>query len=57
MTKFVYTYNKVTKEYQVSKDGISSATFKHLRDCKLSWKMIKNIKVTSSNGEVIVWVR
>lgn len=44
MSKYAYVYDKLTKEYRVVRDGISSAFFKHLRDCKYSWKLIKHLK-------------
>ena len=42
--KYKYAYNKLTKEYTVTRDGFSSAPFRSLRDCKLSWKLLKNMK-------------
>lgn len=48
--KYKYTYDKLTKEYQVIRDGFSSAPFSNLRDCKLSWKLLNNMK-WSINGK------
>ena len=53
MSKFAYTYNNLTKEYQVTRDGVSSAYFKHLRDCKLSWKFMISLIKASKRIEVI----
>lgn len=51
MSKYVYIYDKLTKEYRVVRDGISSASFKHLRDCKFSWKLMKHL--VNSKIEVV----
>lgn len=48
--KYKYSYNKITKEYTVTRDDFSSAPFSNLRDCKLSWKLLKNMK-WSVNGK------
>ena len=52
MSGFTYKYNKTTREYQVVKDGIASAWFNHLRDCKLSWKFMVGL----INAEIVVEV-
>ena len=44
MSKYIYIYDKLSKEYRVVRDGVSSAPFKHLKDCKLSWKLMKALK-------------
>lgn len=48
--KYRYTYDKLAKTYTVTRDGLSSAPFSSLRDCKLSWKFLKNMK-WSINGK------
>lgn len=53
MSKFVYVYDNLSKEYQVNRDGVSSAYFKHLRDCKLSWKFMMSLIKASKRIEVI----
>ncbi len=53
MSKYVYIYDKLTKEYRVVRDGISSASFKHLRDCKFSWKFMMVLIEASKRIEVI----
>ena len=53
MSKFQYIYNKSTKEWTVVRDGVSSAPFKHLRDCKYSWKFMKALVRASKNIEIV----
>ena len=53
MSKYTYIYDKLTKEYRVVRDGMSSASFKHLRDCKLSWKFMRVLVKAGKNIEVI----
>lgn len=53
MSKYVYIYDKLTKEYRVVRDGVSSASFKHLRDCKLSWKFTMALIEAAKRIEVI----
>ena len=50
--KYKYHYNRNTKEYQIERDGIKSAWFKSLRDCKLSWKFL-NTATWTVDGKTI----
>lgn len=53
MSNYKYIYDKLTKEYRVVRDGVSSASFKHLRDCKLSWKFMMSLIKAAKRIEVI----
>ena len=53
MNKYVYIYNKLTKEWTIVRDGISSAPFRHLRDCKISWRFMKALVKAGKNIEIV----
>lgn len=53
MSKYVYIYNKSTKEWTIVRDGISSAPFRHLRDCKISWRFMKALVKAGKNIEIV----
>lgn len=48
------TYDKKNKMWQITKYGITSPPFRHIRDCKYAIKLIKSIKVYTENNEVYV---